>query len=162
MTQDVFLFFHKSPQSLPLYERLEEKILSEIENVTVKVQKTQISFSNKRNFAFASLLPVRKAKERHRQDGEVGQEDHRPQRPRYLGHFGECHQGTPRVDEPCSDVAPSGYSGIPAQTDRGQGNAVASFGLYCIQRRLRSVWAGMPEYPDGATSEHGSSTRGVP
>lgn len=64
MTQDVFLFFHKSPQSLPLYERLEEKILSEIENVTVKVQKTQISFSNKRNFAFASLLPVRKAKER--------------------------------------------------------------------------------------------------
>ena len=56
--------FHKSPQSLPLYERLEEKILSEIENVTVKVQKTQISFSNKRNFAFASLLPVRKAKER--------------------------------------------------------------------------------------------------
>ena len=64
MTQDALLFFGKSPQALPLYECLEQKILSEIENVTVKVQKTQISFSNKRNFAFASLLPVRKAKER--------------------------------------------------------------------------------------------------
>ena len=29
------------------------------DDVTVKVQKTQISFSNRHNFAFVSLLPVR-------------------------------------------------------------------------------------------------------
>ncbi|NBK93152.1 hypothetical protein D5278_14380 [bacterium 1XD21-13] len=64
MNQDILLFFDKHPEALPLYEALEEKILSEIEDVTVKVQKTQISFSNKHNFAFVSFLPVRKAKER--------------------------------------------------------------------------------------------------
>ncbi len=64
MTQDTILFFNKNPEALPLYEAIEQKVLSEIRDVTVKVQKTQISFSNKRNFAFASLLPVRKAKER--------------------------------------------------------------------------------------------------
>jgi predicted transport protein len=64
MTQDTILFFNKNPEALPLYEAFEQKVLSEIRDVTVKVQKTQISFSNKRNFAFASLLPVRKAKER--------------------------------------------------------------------------------------------------
>ena len=32
--------------------------------MTIKVQKTQISFSNRRNFAFVSFLPIRKAKER--------------------------------------------------------------------------------------------------
>ena len=64
MNQDILLFFDKHPEALPLYEALEEKILSEIEDVTVKVQTTQISFSNKHNFAFVSFLPVRKAKER--------------------------------------------------------------------------------------------------
>ena len=64
MNQDILLFCDKHPEALPLYEALEEKILSEIEDVTVKVQKTQISFSNKHNFAFVSFLPVRKAKER--------------------------------------------------------------------------------------------------
>ena len=64
MNQDILLFFDKHPEALPLSEALEEKILSEIEDVTVKVQKTQISFSNKHNFAFVSFLPVRKAKER--------------------------------------------------------------------------------------------------
>lgn len=64
MNQETLLFFNKKPEALPLYECFEEKVLAEIENVTVKVQKTQISFSNKHNFAFASLLPVRKAKER--------------------------------------------------------------------------------------------------
>ncbi len=33
---------------------------------------------------------------RYRQDGEVGQEDHRPQGSRDLGHSGECHQGATR------------------------------------------------------------------
>ena len=34
------------------------------DGVKVKVQKTQITFSNRHNFAFVSFLPVRKEKER--------------------------------------------------------------------------------------------------
>ena len=47
-----------------LYERLEGLILKQIPNVRIKVSKTQISFSNKRGFAFVSFSPCRKAKER--------------------------------------------------------------------------------------------------
>lgn len=47
-----------------MYETLEQRILSEISGVSVKVQKTQISFANRHNFAFVSFLPVCKAKER--------------------------------------------------------------------------------------------------
>ena len=62
--QDILLFFDKHPEALPLYEALEERILAELRDVKIKVQKTQITFSNKRNFAFVSFLPVRKAGER--------------------------------------------------------------------------------------------------
>ena len=61
---DELFFFNEKPAALPLYEVFVERLLAEIDNVTVKVQKTQISFSNKYNFAFVSFLPVRKAKER--------------------------------------------------------------------------------------------------
>lgn len=64
MSQDILFFFDKHPEALPLYEALEERILSEIPDVKIKVQKTQISFANKHNFAFVSFLPARKAKER--------------------------------------------------------------------------------------------------
>ena len=64
MNQDILFFFDKHPEALPLYEALEERIRSEIQDVTIKVQKTQISFANKHNFAFVSFLPARKAKER--------------------------------------------------------------------------------------------------
>ena len=64
MNQDILFFFDKNPEALPLYEALEERIRSEIQDVTIKVQKTQISFANKHNFAFVSFLPARKAKER--------------------------------------------------------------------------------------------------
>ena len=64
MNQDILLFFDKHPEALPLYDALEERILAEIRDVKIKVQKTQITFSNKRNFAFVSFLPVRKAGER--------------------------------------------------------------------------------------------------
>lgn len=64
MDTDIFFFFDKSPAALPLYEAFERRVLAEIENVKIKVQKTQISFSNRRNFAFVSLLPVRRAKDR--------------------------------------------------------------------------------------------------
>lgn len=44
MNRDVLFFFEKKPEALPLYETLEQGILSEISGVSVKVQKTQISF----------------------------------------------------------------------------------------------------------------------
>lgn len=64
MNQDVGLFFDKKPDALPLYETFEQRVFAEIGNVKVKVQKTQITFSNRHNFAFVSFLPVRRAKER--------------------------------------------------------------------------------------------------
>ena len=64
ISDDELMFFNEHPAALPLYEAFMERLLAEIDNVTIKVHKTQISFSNKYNFAFVSFLPVRKAKER--------------------------------------------------------------------------------------------------
>ena len=64
MSRDELFFFNEKPVALPLYEAFAQRFFAEIGNVTVKVQKTQISFSNKYNFAFVSFLPARKAKER--------------------------------------------------------------------------------------------------
>ena len=64
MSDDILLFFSQHMEALPLYEMLEEQILAEIPDVKVKVAKTQISFSNKRGFAFVSFNPCRRAKER--------------------------------------------------------------------------------------------------
>ena len=61
---DTILFFNEHPAALPIYQVLEEKILAEIHDVNIKVQKSQIAFSNRHNFAFVSFIPVRKAKER--------------------------------------------------------------------------------------------------
>lgn len=55
MGEDILSFFQKEPRALPLYQALEKKILGELREVSVKVHKTQISFSSKRGFAFASL-----------------------------------------------------------------------------------------------------------
>lgn len=64
MDQEVLYFFDGKAEALPLYEAFEQKVFSEVDGVKVKVQKTQIAFSNKHNLAFVSFLPVRKAKER--------------------------------------------------------------------------------------------------
>lgn len=64
MDQNVLYFFDRNPEALLLYEEFESKVLAEVDNVEIKVQKTQIAFSNKHNFAFVSFLPVRKKKER--------------------------------------------------------------------------------------------------
>ena len=61
---DELFFFDEKPAAFPLYEAFAKRLLAEIDDVTVKVRKTQISFSNRYNFAFVSLLPVRKAKAR--------------------------------------------------------------------------------------------------
>ena len=64
MDQDVLYFFDRKPEALPLYEAFEQKVFSQVDGVKVKVQKTQIAFSNRHNFAFVSFLPARRAKER--------------------------------------------------------------------------------------------------
>ncbi|MCI8513855.1 MAG: hypothetical protein HFI93_04395 [Lachnospiraceae bacterium] len=64
MDPNILYFFEGKPEALPLYEVFEQKVFSEVGGVTVKVQKTQIAFANRRNFAFVSFLPVRKAEER--------------------------------------------------------------------------------------------------
>ena len=64
MKADILFFFNDHMDALPLYERLEGLILEQIPDVKIKGSKTQISFSNKRSFAFVSFNPCRKAKER--------------------------------------------------------------------------------------------------
>ena len=64
MNADILFFFNDHMDALPLYERLEELILEQIPDVKIKVSKTQISFSNKRGFAFVSFNPCRRTKER--------------------------------------------------------------------------------------------------
>ena len=64
MNTDILLFFGEHMDALPIYERLEEQILARIPDVTIKAAKTQITFANKRGFAFVSFNPCRKAKDR--------------------------------------------------------------------------------------------------
>lgn len=64
MNREGLYFFNEHMEALPLYERFEERVLSEIPDVRIRVQKTQITFSRKRVFACVSFLPVRKKKDR--------------------------------------------------------------------------------------------------
>ena len=64
MNEAALRFFDSQPDALPLYEMLEARILNEIPDVTIKVQKTQISFYNRHLFACVSFAKVRKAKDR--------------------------------------------------------------------------------------------------
>lgn len=63
MNADSLFFFDKHMDAVPLYETLEKRILKEIENVRIKVQKSQISFYNKHLFACVSFAKVRKKKD---------------------------------------------------------------------------------------------------
>ena len=60
---DYVAFFCQTPEAFPLYEAVREAICSAFAGVSIKVQKTQISFSNKHIFAVVSL-PRRPAKSR--------------------------------------------------------------------------------------------------
>ncbi len=64
MDQDTLFFFREKPQALPLYEAFEERLLSELGEVHIRVQKTQITLSNRRVFGAVSFLPARRAKDR--------------------------------------------------------------------------------------------------
>jgi len=85
MDEDISIFFCGHPSALNLYQIIADRILEEIDNVKIKVSKTQISFSNKRNFAFVSFLPVKTAKERGKDYITVS-----------FGHFKKCE--SPRID----------------------------------------------------------------
>lgn len=64
MDSNILFFFGERMEALPMYERLEEAILTRIPDVKIKVSKTQITSANKRGFAFVSFNPCRKAKDR--------------------------------------------------------------------------------------------------
>ena len=64
MDNDVLFFFGDRVDALPIYERLENAILTRIPDVKIKAAKTQITFANRRGFAFVSFNPCRKAKDR--------------------------------------------------------------------------------------------------
>ena len=64
MNNDILFFFSEHMDALPMYEKLEEQILARIPDVKIKVAKTQITFANKRGFAFVSFSPCRKAEQR--------------------------------------------------------------------------------------------------
>lgn len=49
--------------ALPLYEAFENRVMGEIENVRIKVQKSQVSFYNKHLFACVSFAKVRKKRD---------------------------------------------------------------------------------------------------
>ncbi len=60
MNGELLFFFEKHMEALPVYEELEKRILEDIPNVRIKVQKSQISFYNKHLFACVSFTRVRK------------------------------------------------------------------------------------------------------
>lgn len=61
--KDIARFFSQMPEIIPVYEAIEDRILSRFEDVSVEILKTQISFRSKRGFAYA-WLPIRKMKNR--------------------------------------------------------------------------------------------------
>ena len=63
MNNDILFFFDGHMDVLPLYEIFESKVFAEIENVRIKVQKSQISFYNKHLFTCISFARVRKKKD---------------------------------------------------------------------------------------------------
>ncbi len=62
---DKLLFFDGKEKALELYEEFERKQLQRFgsENVNIRVQKTQITYSNRHVFACVSMARVRKAKD---------------------------------------------------------------------------------------------------
>jgi hypothetical protein len=64
MNSDILFFFGAHMDALPVYEKLEEQILAGILDVKIKAAKTQITFANKRGFAFVSFNPCRRAAQR--------------------------------------------------------------------------------------------------
>ena len=64
MDKDILFFFGEHMDALPIYERLENAILTRIPDVKIKVAKTQITFAKRYGFAFVSFNPCRRAQDR--------------------------------------------------------------------------------------------------
>lgn len=60
MGPDELFFFEKDPAALPVYEAFEARTLADVPNTAIRVQKTQITFTNPRVFAAVSFLPARR------------------------------------------------------------------------------------------------------
>lgn len=60
---DIMMFFDQHQAVYPLYEHFQEKLLSQFPETKVKVQKSQISFSNRHLYACVSFLRVKKKAE---------------------------------------------------------------------------------------------------
>lgn len=61
---DTLMFFNEHPQALPLYEHLEKILFEGFPDVSKRVQKTQITFSNRHVFACVSFAKVKRKAER--------------------------------------------------------------------------------------------------
>ena len=63
VNQDVLLFFNKHQTALPLYEVFAGEMAARFPESKIKVQKTQITFSNRYVYACVSFLRVKKKAE---------------------------------------------------------------------------------------------------
>lgn len=63
MDAATLLFFEQQPAALPLYEAFADAVIRQYPDMKVKVQKSQISFSNRYMFACVSFARVKKKKE---------------------------------------------------------------------------------------------------
>ena len=61
--QDVYRFFDGHQTALPLYEAFAHKMAAQFPGSKIKVQKTQITFSNRHVYACVSFLRVKKKAE---------------------------------------------------------------------------------------------------
>ena len=59
---DILAFFHEHAEAFSLYEPLEARLLA-FPGTSIRVQKTQITFSNRHVYARASFLRVRRKAE---------------------------------------------------------------------------------------------------
>jgi len=60
---EIVSFFSKMPEVIPLYERIEEKILERFNDVSIEIKHSQITFKSKRGFVHV-WLPISKMKSR--------------------------------------------------------------------------------------------------
>lgn len=63
MNQDILLFFDEHQTALPLYEAFASEMADRFPESKIKVQKTQITFSNRHVYACVSFLRVKKKAE---------------------------------------------------------------------------------------------------
>lgn len=61
--RDVLMFFNEHPASLPLFEAFRSELFRRFPDISMRVQKTQISFYRRYMFVCVSLLRVRRKAE---------------------------------------------------------------------------------------------------